>query len=151
MRYLLDTGILVRLPHRSDPDHPAIVAALTRLYVDGHRFVAFAQNIAEFWSLCTRPSEARGGFGLSTNETAKRLELLERFVTVLPESDRAYAIWKSLVRGHEVMGKQVHDARLVANMQAHRITRVLMLNPTDFQRYELVQAWTPSQVVEAET
>lgn len=34
-----------------------------------------------------------------------------------------------------VSGVQVHDARLVAAMQAHNITHILTFNTSDFTRY----------------
>ena len=89
MRYLLDTGILVRLPHRADPNHATIREALHRIDAGGHSFVTSPQNIAEFWNVCTRPAEARGGFGLSIEQARARLRLLERFILVLKEPDSA--------------------------------------------------------------
>src|SRR3954451_4658870 len=112
MRYLLDTGILVRALHRADPQHESIRLCLRDLSVRKHSFVAARQNVVEFWNLCTRPASARGGFNLSVAETTKPSRVLERFTDVLNEPDSTYRHWKSLVARHNVMGKQVHDARL---------------------------------------
>jgi predicted nucleic acid-binding protein len=149
MRHLLDTGILARLPHRADPLHHAARDALRRLAAGRHTFVTATQNVAEFWNLCTRPAAARGGFGLSVDETRRRLRLLERFVTVLKEPDSAYAKWKALVVAQQVLGKQVHDARLVALMRAYRIKRILTLNASDFVRYDGIEAVTPHDILSA--
>ena len=143
MRYLLDTGIIVRLPHRDDPLHDVIRGSLNHINAEGHSFVTTTQNLAEFWNVCTRPSTARGGFGLSIDETRKRLRLLERFITVLREPASGFERWKSLVAMHAVIGKQVHDARLVALMSAYRIRRILTLNDSDFTRYKGIEAFTP--------
>ena len=147
MRYLLDTGILARLPHRMDPLNGVIREALRRLTSQRHTFVMSTQNVAEFWNVCTRPPMARGGFGLSVAETARRLRLLERFIDVLREPETAYSKWKEILVKHQVSGKQVHDARLVALMQAHRIKRVLTLNGSDFARYSGIEALTPQVVM----
>jgi predicted nucleic acid-binding protein len=61
--------------------------------------------------------------------------MLERFITVLSEPNSAYLRWKTLVYKHGVMGRQVHDARIVAVMSACRIKRILTLNEADFARY----------------
>jgi predicted nucleic acid-binding protein len=148
MRYLLDTGILARLPHRADPLHQPIRSALRKLLAEQHSFVTSTQNIAEFWNLCTRPASARGGFGLTIEETAHRVRLLERFVTILKEPDSAYRTWKSLVITCSVSGKQVHDARLAACMRAYRLKRILTLNPHDFSRYPRVDPITPDQILQ---
>lgn len=143
MRYLLDTGILARLPHRLDPLNHPIRIALNKIDAAGHSLVTATQNVAEFWNVCTRPLDARGGFGLSIDEARKRLRLLERFIIVLKEPDSAYQKWKALLIAHRVSGKAVHDARLVALMKSYRIRRVLTLNQTDFTRYHGIEAISP--------
>jgi predicted nucleic acid-binding protein len=52
MRYLLDTGILVRIPHRTDPSNADIRDAIRRIAGAGHSFVTTRQNIAEFLVVC---------------------------------------------------------------------------------------------------
>ena len=146
MRYLLDTGILVRVLHRSDPQNQSIRSALRKLAAEGHVYAAARQNIVEFWNLCTRPAAARGGFGLAVEETRTRLRILERFIDVLKEPDSTYRHWKSIVIRHAVIGKQVHDARIVAVMTAYRIKRILTLNKSDFVRFPGIQAFTPDEI-----
>ena len=104
----------------------------------------------EFWNVWTRPATARGGFGLSVEETQRRLRLIERLLRVLPESPASYSIWKQLVVRHAVLGVQVHDARLVAFMQAHNMTHILTLNP-DFHRYPGITAISPTDLLGAQT
>ncbi|HTW94162.1 MAG TPA: type II toxin-antitoxin system VapC family toxin [Tepidisphaeraceae bacterium] len=146
MRYLLDTGILLRLPHRNDPQHSVIRAALRNLTSSDHRFVTTRQNMAEFWNVCTRPADARGGFGLPINDVIRRMRLLERFIEVLSEPQSAYARWKQLVVQYSIKGKQVHDARIVALMTAHRITQLLTLNFEDFRRFREIQPVSPAAI-----
>ena len=49
---------------------------------------------------------------------------------------------------HDVSGVQVHDARLVASMIAHNVTRILTFNVTDFERYadEGIEVVNPAAV-----
>jgi predicted nucleic acid-binding protein len=146
MRYLLDTGILLRLPHRSDPLHEVSREAVRQLARARHKLVTSTQNIAEFWNVCTRPPTARGGLGLGVHEAQRRVRLLERFIEVLREPESAYTKWKQIVIANKVMGKQVHDARLAALMQAYRISRILTLNEGDFSRYHGIHAVAPQEV-----
>ena len=146
MRYLVDTGILARLLHRNDPLHARVRHTLRRLRQEGHTFVTSSQNMAEFWNLCTRPAGLRGGFGLSVEEAARRLRLLERFVTVLKEPGSAYETWKRLLVVNSVAGKEVHDARLAALMKAYRIRRILTLNGADFKRYKGIEVIDPDSI-----
>ena len=85
MRYLLDTGILLRLVNRADALHLPVRAAVRELKRQRHTFVTGAQNVAEFWNVCTRPASARGGLGLSVPETSRRLRILERGVDILSD------------------------------------------------------------------
>ncbi|HEY8504452.1 MAG TPA: PIN domain-containing protein [Gemmataceae bacterium] len=144
---LLDTGVLVRFLHSSDPDYPVIQQAIAVLSGRGDVPVMFTQNLAEFWNVCTRPATARGGFGLSVAETEKRLLMLEGLFPILDDTPAAYPIWKRLIVSHAVQGVQVHDARLVALMTAHGLTQILTLNPGDFSRYPGVTPLTPSALV----
>ena len=147
MRYLLDTGILARLPHRSDPLHQLVREAVQLLISEGHTLVTGTRNVAEFWALCTRPSQARGGFGLGIDVVQHRLRILERLVNVLRETNSYYPKWKEMVSKHRVNGKQVHDARIAALMSAHRVRRVLTLNAADFTRYPTIEVVTPVDVL----
>src|SRR5438309_9108601 len=135
-----DTGILLRLVDRADPQHAAVRASVRLIKQRGDVLVTTAQNIAEFWDVCTRPVTARGGFGLSVDETHKRLRLVERLIRVLPDSAASYSIWKQLILTHAVIGVQVHDARLVALLQVHGVTHILTLDTADFRRYPSITA-----------
>ena len=144
---VLDTGILVRLLHRADPEHTTIREALRRLAAGRHTFACTRQNIVEFWNVCTRPAAARGGFDLSIEETTRRVRLLERLVEVLNEPDSSYRHWKALVIQHAVRGRQAHDARIVAVMKAYRIKRLVTLNGADFSRYGEIVAVSPAAIL----
>src|SRR5687767_2937787 len=103
MRYLLDTGILLRLVNRADPLSQPVRAAVRDLRTRAHTFCTATQNVAEFWNVCTRPSAARGGLGLSIDDTAHRLRIIERGVLVLSETETTYQTWKALMKSHSVL------------------------------------------------
>ncbi|HSZ54720.1 MAG TPA: type II toxin-antitoxin system VapC family toxin [Tepidisphaeraceae bacterium] len=143
MAVLIDTGVLLRIPNRNDPLHLNVRAAFRGLQSHGEQLVATLQNMSEFWNVCTRPASARGGFGLTIEQAEKRLRLLERLVTILPDPPALYERWREIVLSHRVSGVQVHDAKLVAGMALHGIGRILTLNPADFRRYSFVSVITP--------
>lgn len=150
MRVVLDTGILLRLINQSDPNYAKVRAAVRELRRRGDFLVAAPQNFAEFWNVCTRPTSARGGYGLSVQATERRLRLLEWILSgVCPDTPTAYPEWRRMVMAHSIMGVQVHDARLVALMLVHRITHILTLNPDDFVRYPGIFVLTPESLVQA--
>jgi predicted nucleic acid-binding protein len=147
MDVLADTGILLRLVNRADPHHADIRQAVRALRGRGDGIVTAPQNMAEFWNVCTRPAAARGGFGMSVGDTDRRARLIERIVRVLPDLVDAYPRWRQIVMAHAVCGVQVHDARLVAWMQAHGITHLLTLNGADFARYPGITPLAPADVL----
>ena len=149
MFILADTGILIRLLDRSDPQHAPIRAAIRIIRQRGDRLTTSPQNAAEFWNVCTRPTSARGGLGLSVPETDRRLRIIERLFPVVADSPASYSHWRQLVVTFGIQGVQVHDARLVAFMTAHGIRQLFTLNPSDFARYPSISVITPSGLVGA--
>jgi len=144
MLILADSGILLRYFEPNDSRYVAVQTAVDTLVAQGHKLVTAAQNLAEFWNVCTRPASARGGFGLSLIETELRLRLVEREFTLLPDLPTTYPIWRSLIVAHAVLGKQVHDARLAALMLSHGVTHIVTLNGRDFTRYPGLTAIDPA-------
>jgi predicted nucleic acid-binding protein len=151
MRYLLDTGILLRLVNRQAAMHDQIRTAVRTLKMQGHITVSAFQNRSEFWNVCTRPITARGGFGLTVEETERRLRAVERTTGLLPDAPEVYSRWKDLVLTHAVEGVQVHDAKLVALMMFHGVRHILTLNTRDFSRYGQIVPVSPDEILGAHT
>jgi predicted nucleic acid-binding protein len=144
--YLADTNILLRFLLRYDPAYLAIRQAVRILKTRREQLVTTPQNITEFWNVCTRPTTARGGLGLSIEATERRVRLLERHFHVLPDSPGIYQEWRTLVLAHGVVGVQVHDARLAAAMKMHGVTHILTINVADFRRYPGITAVAPEDI-----
>ena len=51
---------------------------------------------------------------------------------MLPETPDIYPAWKALVGALGVVGKRVHDARLVAVCHVHAVTHLLTFNVGHF-------------------
>ena len=134
MGYLLDTNILIRLFDRKSLDYSKVYASVDSLKSQDETLCFAPQNAAEFWNVATRPLD-KSGLGLTVDETEPLLAKIEELFTVLLDTPSMYSIWRSLVRTARVSGVQVHDARLVAWMQAHSISHILTLNTRDFKRY----------------
>jgi predicted nucleic acid-binding protein len=145
MACLADTNVLLRLLQRGDPDHATICLALRALQRRGEQICIAPQNLVEFWCVCTRPTSANG-FGLTVAETDRRVRVIERLFTVLPDGPAVHAEWRRLVVANAVSGTQVHDARLVAMMRAHALTNILTLDIGDFSRYPGIFALHPRDI-----
>jgi len=103
----------------------------------------FAQNIAEFWNLGTRPAD-RNGLGLSPLQEVSNIE---KSLTLLPDVPAIYSAWKQIVAAHKVQGVKVYDARLAAIMSVYAVESVLTFNSVDFERFSSIRAIHPSSLV----
>lgn len=143
--YLIDTNILLRLSKQDDPNHGIVQSAVDALTKRGSQLCYTAQNISEFWNVCTRPA-SRNGFGLSIRDTDARVQAIERVMVLLPDNEQIYRVWRQLVVRNSVSGVQVHDARLAAAMLVHGLNHILTLNQPDFARYASLEVVHPQVV-----
>jgi hypothetical protein len=111
--YLVDSNILLRWVKPDHSDYPVIVSATDSILRQDGVLCCTSQNVAEFWNTCTRPLD-RNGYGLSPQETDRKARYLEERLRPLPEGPAVHEEWGKLVVIHNVLGVQVHDARLVA-------------------------------------
>jgi predicted nucleic acid-binding protein len=89
--------------------------------------------------------------GLSCEQANANLRDFLLLVPCLPEPPDMVLRWQKVVTRYAVAGKQAHDARLVALMEAHALNRILTFNAMDFARYSFVQSVSPAQLLAAST
>jgi predicted nucleic acid-binding protein len=133
MGYLLDTSILVRLANVTDLKHLQAVHAVLELHRRGEVLQITPQVLVEFRSVVTRPT-AVNGLGLSSKEAEALAVTFKSRFPLLSETPDVYPAWNALVSALEVMGKQVHDARLAAVCHVHAVTHILTFNAGHFRR-----------------
>ena len=133
MAYLVDTSILARFANTADPFYTVASQAVTELHRQGEILNITAQNLIEFRNMATRPKSANG-LGLSVADAEAKAAIFESVSPLLDETPDIYPIWKSIVNALAIIGKQVHDARLVAVCHVHNVTHVLTFNVTHFHR-----------------
>ena len=71
----------------------------------------------------------------------------KRSFPVIPETPAIFPEWKRLVTLHRVSGLQVHDARIVAAMNVHRVKHILTFDAGDFKRYPGIQVFHPERIL----
>jgi predicted nucleic acid-binding protein len=146
MSYLFDTNIFLRLTNKGDPAHTLAVEAPRTLRMRREMLCFTPQVLAEFWSVCTRPPSARGGFGLLPSDAERRARVIEHYFRLLPDSVATYQEWRQLLVRSTVAGVTVHDARLIASMKVYGITHLLTFNAEDFTRYPGITVVAPQHV-----
>lgn len=133
MAYLIDTSILIRLANALDVRYAIADRAVIELHRRGEVLHLTPQILVEFRNVATRPV-AINGLGLSAAETEAEASGFEARFPLLTETSDIYPAWKALVGALGVIGKQVHDARLVAVCHVHAVTHLLTFNVAHFVR-----------------
>ena len=146
MKVLIDTSIVVRLSEPGTLDTQRARLATATLPDLGFECCIVPQVVYEYWSVATRPT-AQNGLGLSPAETERDMSEFLLAFTLLRDERAVFEHWHQLVIKHDVLGKNVHDARLVAAMERHGISILFTLNAADFQRYPEITVLTPVKVL----
>ena len=144
--YLADTNVLLRLADPASEQHAVATQALARLLSQGDEVDVTPQNFIELWAVATRPVEANG-FGWTSERTAKEVTDLQERFPVLPDSPEVFMRWFELVKRLPVHGKRVHDARLVAVLQAHAVEHLVTFNPSDFAVFSFLSLTDPNSLL----
>lgn len=142
---LLDTNILLRYASPADPAHAATRAAVAALLAAGHPLCIVPQTLYEFWATATRPASANG-LGLTAAACRAEMSLLKVAFTLLDDRPTLFAEWEAVVTTYQCHGRVSYDARLVAAMRTHGITRILTFNGPDFHRYPGLTVLDPHAV-----
>jgi predicted nucleic acid-binding protein len=131
MAYLVDTNILVRLANSADAKHNVAAEAMLKLHDLGEILHLTPQILIEFRNVSTRPLKDNG-LGLSTVAAEADAAKFEATLPLLPDSADIFPQWESIVQSLGIIGKQVHDARLVAVCHVHGISHLLTFNVAHF-------------------
>jgi predicted nucleic acid-binding protein len=138
---LLDTNLLARMTDSAHSQcaiaRQAVHASLARK----ERLIIVPQNLYEFWAVATRspgaPPAGQNGLGMTPEQAGQWLGFFQRRFIVLPDREALLSQWHSLVKAFQIKGVRSHDARLVAAMQTHGITRLLTFNTDDFKGFPI--------------
>lgn len=145
MRWLVDTNVLLRSVQPTDPMHEDAAQSVSILR--SRRDVQITtQNLIEFWAVCTRPV-ANNGLGLTIVQAEAEVTSLREVFAFLPDIPEILTEWERIVTRYQVIGKQAHDAHLVAAMLAHGVSHLLTFNNADFKRYKAITVVNPQDVV----
>jgi predicted nucleic acid-binding protein len=131
--YLVDTSILARLANTADAQYAVATRAVVELHRRTEVLHITPQVWVEFRNVATRPT-AMNGLGLSTVDAEAQAAGFETAFPLLAETPDIFPAWKALVEALGVIGKQVHDARLLAVCHVHGVTHLLTFNVTHFAR-----------------
>jgi predicted nucleic acid-binding protein len=143
--YLLDTNIILRFCDGNSQAQSETEQAIIQLWKNEDIVYITAQNLIEFWSVASRPSDVNG-LGWTTHKIHSELVQLQHLFPLLADTADVFTHWLQLVSTFDIKGKKVHDARLVAVMSVYEIPRLLTYNVTDFKSFSHISAIRPQDI-----
>jgi predicted nucleic acid-binding protein len=130
----LDTNVLVYLNDDGAPLHARAAAIVQRLDEDGARLWVSRQVFREYLAVVTRPPQ--GAYApASPEEAIEDVRAFEARFAVAEDGPFVTARLLDLLQRVPLAGRQVHDANIVATMEAHGLRRLLTFSEADFRRF----------------
>ncbi len=84
---------------------------------------------------------------MSQTQADAEMTRLNQLYPLFADEPSILVEWQRLVSLYGAMGKQNHDARLVAAMNVHHIATILTFNKSDFIRYPGIIVFTPVEIL----
>jgi predicted nucleic acid-binding protein len=129
----LDTNVLLAATVPARPEHRRALARIDAGAAQGSLFLS-GQVVREYLAVATRPADVNG-LGLARADALANVRQFLQRARSLDEDALVRDMLLQLLDAVPCLGKQVHDANIVATMVAHRVPRLLTLNPSDFARF----------------
>jgi len=130
-RVLLDTNVLIAAVDRDRPGH---LAARRLVESDPRALAITGQNLREFLVALTRP-RANDGYGQTGPTAVAYWSEVSATLDSVEETRASRQLLASLVAGEKAVGKQVHDANLVAVAIEHGARAIVTASPRHFARF----------------
>ena len=147
-RYLLDSNILIYLSNRSAQHRPVAIAAVEKLHAQGAKLSVCSQSIVEMRTVLTRPATSPNGIGMTPVDVKAEIVDYLKVFALQPDGPALFPLWRDLTDAAGTIGKQNHDARLLAAAMAGGCSHLLTFNESDFKQFS---AFTTVQIVNPAT
>jgi predicted nucleic acid-binding protein len=129
----LDTNVLVYANAAESPLHEAALSAIETRYEAGIELWSSRQVLREFLATMTRPQTFLDPRPVTT--VVERVRFFEDRFRIAEDNARVTERLLELMEQISIGGRQVHDANIVATMQANGVHRLLTHNVRDFKRF----------------
>ena len=129
----IDTNILIYATDDESPFNAKSLGIIKQLMTDGVDFAISPQIVREYLVVLTR------GLPPDDRSRSSALHNVNKFIetfTLLDENSKSVTRLQTIMEKCAVGGKQIHDANIVAVMQAHGVKRLLTHNLDDFKKFD---------------
>ncbi len=132
-RVFVDTNILLRVTLKQINRHDEVDALVKRIIREDSELWISGQVIREFIVQVTHPRTLAQP--LTIKQVVQEIEVMKPLFQIADETVIVREKLLKLLQEYPTVGKQVHDANIVATMLANDIDTLLTLNTKDFQRF----------------
>ena len=129
----VDTNVLVYANVATSPLYSPAQAALRSLVAAGTELWLSRQILREYLATLSRPQTFSAP--IAANVLTGDVLRFQAQYRIAEDGPTVTANLLTLLGTIPLGGKQVHDANIVATMQAHGVSRLLTHNTTDFARF----------------
>ncbi len=139
---LVDTGVLISAVDIARSNHD-----VCRHLIERHPALSLcAQSCREFLAVSIRPVAANG-LGMSCEHACANLETLRGRIVTLPEEKPLLSVLLDVIRSHQLVGRSIHDAGIVAAVIAHQLGGLVTTDAQIFSRYPGMRVITPQDAL----
>lgn len=132
--FLLDTNVLLEATTPARDLHRVALRVFDEWPNRGIRLCVSGQILREYLVVATRDAE-HNGLGLTATDALANVQAFAARCRFLAESQQVAERLRELVRTVDCIGKQIHDANLVATCLAHGVAGLVTANLGDFERF----------------
>lgn len=137
----IDTNVLVYASIPESPLHPVALNAIQTLEQADRELWISRQVLREYLATLTRPQIFTEPISVAVLTEA--IHQFENRFRVAEDNHQVTERLLQLMEQVAVGGKQIHDANIVATMQAYGVHQLLTHNTTDFERFAELIAVLP--------
>lgn len=127
----VDTNVLLTATDESRQLHSEALKLLAGTVSRDKRLATSGQVVREYLVVATRPIE-NNGLGLSAADAEVNVNEFLRGLELFDETEAVSMRLRQLATTHNLRGKRLHDANIVATMAVHGIHTLLTQNGSDF-------------------
>ncbi len=127
----VDTNVLLTATDESRPFHREATRLLTGDVVQSLGLAVSGQVLREYLVVATRPVN-QNGLGLGIQGATSNVNEFLRSLDMYSETEEVPGRLRQLALAHDIHGKRLHDANIVATMEAHGIRALVTQNADDF-------------------
>jgi predicted nucleic acid-binding protein len=133
-KFFVDTNILLRAVLSQMHQHGEVDTLLKDTIREGAELWISGQIIREFIVQATHPRTLAQP--LSIEDVVQEIEAIKPLFQIADETAVVRAQLLEILQQYPTIGKQVHDANLIATMLAYGIDTLITLKTADFKRFD---------------